>query len=185
MRTTRHVALLRGINVGGRNKVAMADLRAAFEAGGHTSVATYIQSGNVLFSTDRPARGLEDHLEALLEEHLGIPILVVVRSHRQLRSVVTTAPAGFGEQPDRFHSDAVFLKAPLTAAQAMAIVRLRDGVDTAWPGTGVLYLQRLSERRTQSRMSSIMGTPEYQRMTIRSWATTTRLLSMLDEAAAA
>jgi uncharacterized protein (DUF1697 family) len=177
----RYVALLRGINVGGRNKIAMADLRAAFEAAGYDAVETYIQSGNVLFSTDRPAAGLEDDLEAVLEERFGIPLVVVVRSHRQLRSVVAKAPAGFGQQPDRFHSDVLFLRRPLTPAKAMGVVRLREGVDQAWPGTGAVYFARLSERRTQSRMSSIVGTPEYQRMTIRSWTTTTKLLDLLDQ----
>ena len=56
----------------------------------------------------------------------------------------------------------------------------RDEVDQAWPGSGVLYFARLSARRTQSKMSSIVGTPEYQQMTIRSWATTTKLLALLD-----
>ncbi len=52
--TTRGVALVRGINVGGRNVVSMADLRAVFEDAGYEGVQTYIQSGNVLFATDRP-----------------------------------------------------------------------------------------------------------------------------------
>ena len=180
MGTTRYVALLRGINVGGRNKVAMADLREVFEAGGHTPVSTYIQSGNVLFGSDRPAASLEDELEGLLEQRFGVPLVVVVRSLRQLRNVVEKAPAGFGEHPDTYHSDAVFLKGPLTSRQAMKVVELREGVDRAWPGTGVLYFERLTERRTQSRMNRIMGTPEYRRMTIRSWRTTTTLLGLLD-----
>ena len=75
----------------------------------------------------------------------------------------------------------IFLKAPLTAKQAMAIVDTREGVDEAWTGADVLYFARLSARRTQSRMSKIVGTPEYQRMTIRSWATTTKLVAMLDD----
>ena len=75
----RHIALLRGINVGGRNKVAMADLRAAFEAAGHTSVSTFIQSGNVLFGSDRPARSLEGELEKLLEGRFGMPLVVTRR----------------------------------------------------------------------------------------------------------
>ena len=62
----------------------------------------------------------------------------------------------------------------------MRAVELRDGVDHAWPGTGVIYFARLSERLTQSRMSRIVGTPEYQRMTIRSWNTTTKLLHLLE-----
>ena len=177
---TRFVALLRGINVGGRNPVAMADLRDAFEQDGHRAVTTYIQSGNVLFESDAPAKGLEARLEAMLEERFGIPLVVVVRSHRQLQRIVERAPEGFGRRPDTYHSDVLFLKAPLTSRQAMRVVELRDGVDQAWPGTGVLYFARLSAERTKSRMGRIVGTPEYKRMTIRSWSTTTKLLGLLD-----
>jgi uncharacterized protein (DUF1697 family) len=181
MAMTRYVALLRGINVGGRNPVAMADLRAAFEDHGCGSVCTYIQSGNVLFDSDTPRGGLEDDLEGMLERRFGVPLVVVVRSARQFRNVVRKAPDGFGTEPDRYHSDVVFLMAPLTSRQAMKVVALRDGVDQAWPGTGVVYFARLSAERTKSRMSKIVGTPEYQQMTIRSWSTTTKLLDLLDE----
>ena len=74
----------------------------------------------------------------------------------------------------------IFLKAPLASEEAMRVVEQREGVDQAWPGTGVLYFARLAERRSQSRMSRIVGTPEYQQMTIRSWSTTTKLRSLLN-----
>ncbi len=181
MATNRCVALLRGINVGGRNPVKMADLKACIEADGHTEVSTYIQSGNVLFTTDAAVKTLETRLESALEKRFGIPLMVVVRTHRQLRAVVDDAPPGFGAHPDRYHSDAIFLRSPLTPAQAMTVVHLREGVDQAWAGKGVLYFARLSELRTKSRLSKIMGTPEYRQMTIRNWATTTKLLALLDE----
>ena len=177
---TRCVALLRGINVGGKNKVAMADLRAAFEEDGHSDVTTYIASGNVLFSTTAARATLEDRLERVLERAFGLPLVVVVRTHAQLRAVVAGAPDGFGAKPGTFHSDAVFLRKPLTAARAMRVVELKDGVDRAWPGRGVLYFERLSAKRTASRMNRIVGTPEYALMTIRSWSTTTKLLELLD-----
>jgi uncharacterized protein (DUF1697 family) len=180
MGSARYVALLRGINVGGRNKVPMAELRSAFEDAGHTDVSTYIQSGNVLFRSSTPRRSIEADVERMLERHLGFPIVVVVRSHAQLRSVVTNAPRSFGAKPDAYHSDAIFLRSPLTPSQVMKLVKLRDGVDQAWPGAGVVYFARLSAERTKSRMSSIVGTPEYANMTIRSWATTTKLLALLD-----
>jgi uncharacterized protein (DUF1697 family) len=180
MASKRYVALLRGINVGGRNKLAMTDLRAAFEEAGYGEVRTYIQSGNVLFESNAPRASLEDDLEAMLERRFGVPLVVVVRSDRQLRGVVDDAPKGFGAKPDTYHSDVIFLKGPLTSQQAMRVVQLRDGVDQAWPGRGVLYFARLSERRTQSYMSRIVGTPEYQQMTIRSWSSTTKLLGLLD-----
>lgn len=183
MASARYVALLRGINVGGKNPVPMAELRDVLTTAGLDAVQTYIQSGNVVFASGAPARTLEDEIEAALVDHFGVPVPVVVRSHRRLRAVVAAAPAGFGSEPDTYHSDVVFLKAPLTATRAMRVVELRDGVDRAWPGSGVVYFARLSARRSQSRMSRITSTPEYRQMTIRNWATTTRLLAMLDEAA--
>lgn len=183
MASTRYVALLRGINVGGKNKVPMAELRAAFEDDGFHDVGTYIQSGNVLFTTDAPKADLEDRIEALVEQRFGFPVVVVVRSHRQLRDVVTKAPEGFGQTPDLHHSDVIFLKSPLTARKALGTFEPRDGVDRAWEGTGVLYVQRLSAKLSSSRLSKIVSTPEYQLMTIRSWSTTTKILDLLDERA--
>lgn len=181
MIANRFVALLRGINVGGRNLISMADLRGAFAAGGYRDARTFIQSGNVLFESDSARGSLEDELEAMLERRLGVELVVVVRSHLQLRNLVAKSPKGFGDEPDRYHSDVIFLKSPLSPNRAMRVVEVREGVDQVWPGTGVLYFARLSARRTQSKMSSIVGTQEYKLMTIRSWSTTTRLLGLLDE----
>lgn len=180
MPTTRYVALIRGINVGGKNKVPMAELREDFEAAGHTDVSTYIQSGNVLFRSSSTGPELEQTIEAQLEARYGVPLVVVVRSLRQLRTIVEKTPTGFEPDPDTFHSDVIFLRAPLTPKQALTVVKLRDGVDQAWAANGVLYFQRLSAERTKSKMSSIVGTPEYARMTIRSWATASKLLTLLD-----
>jgi uncharacterized protein (DUF1697 family) len=181
MSANRFVALLRGINVGGRNLISMADLRDAFEAEGYSNATTYIQSGNVLFETDAARSSLEKELEAMLQRRLGVELVVVVRSHSQVRNLVAKSPEGFGEQPELYHSDVIFLKSPLSPNRAMGIVKLREGVDQVWPGRGVLYFARLSARRTQSKMSSIVGTPEYKLMTIRSWSTTTRLRNLLGE----
>lgn len=90
-----------------------------------------------------------------------------------------TCDRGFGKQPGTYHSDVIFLKAALSARRAMGVVDLREGVDQ-WSGPGVLYFARLSARRTQSRMGRIVGTPEYQQMTIRSWTTTTKVLALID-----
>jgi uncharacterized protein (DUF1697 family) len=174
----RHIALLRGINVGGKNKVPMAELKAAFEEAGHGAVRTYIQSGNVLF--DASGKVAEDEVEAFLERRFRLPLVVVLRTERQLRAVVEGGPDGFGQRPDEFHSDVVFLKAPLTSRQAMKAVELKEGVDSAWPGRGVLYMQRLSARLTSSRLNRIASTPEYKSMTIRSWRTTTKLVDLFD-----
>ncbi len=176
-----HVALLRGINVGGKNPVPMAALRDVFAEIGATDVATYIQSGNVLFDGGRTgAAAWTTRIEAALSERFGYQATVVVRSGGELRTTVADAPHGFGDDPDAYRYDVLFLKEPLTAATAMQHVETRDGVDVVVAGTSVLYFSRVTARATQSRMSRIVGTPIYPRLTIRNWRTTTTLLAMLD-----
>ena len=175
----QHLALLRGINVGGKNMVRMADLRDGFEGMGFADVATHINSGNVLFRAPRAKRSeLSARIESELSARFGTELRVVLLTHAQLRSVVAGAPRGFGAETHL--SDVIFLRSPLTVARAMAVVDLREGVDRAWKGRGVLYFSRLAEQRTRSRMSKIVGTPEYGNMTIRSWSTTTKLLALLE-----
>jgi uncharacterized protein (DUF1697 family) len=178
---TRYVALLRGINVGGNNKVPMADLRAVVEELGATGVTTYIQSGNVLFDGGRtgPAAWTE-RLEAALAARFAYRARVTLRSHEQLRAIVDGAPDGFGQDPERFRSDVIFLLGPTTAREVVAGMQAREGVDTMTAGDGVVYVERLVARLTQSRFARVVGTPVYQEMTIRNWRTTTTLLRLLD-----
>lgn len=179
MGSSRFVALLRGINVGGRNPVAMADLRSILESAGYGDVRTYIQSGNVVFDSDDEAAAIEDRIEAVLSEALGLDLMVVVRSESDFRRVVDEAPDGFGVAPEKFHYDVVFLRCPLTSGEAYATIGLREGVDSAWVGTRELYFARLSERRAQSRLSKVMQSPQYRLMTIRNWRTVNKLTEML------
>jgi uncharacterized protein (DUF1697 family) len=175
---TRYLALLRGINVGGKNLVKMADLRAAFEDMEFADVATYIQSGNVLFRAPRQARAeLALQIEAALSRRYGTELKVVLLTAAQLRGVVDGAPRGFGAESHR--CDVIFLRKPLTVKKAFPLLETRDGVDEAWPGKGVLYFSRLASRASSSRLSRIVALPEYKNMTIRSWSTTTKLNALM------
>ena len=177
----RYVALLRGINVGGKNPIRMADLRVCFEQHGFADVATYIQSGNVLFtSAETSGTVLAERIEGVLAASFDYDASVVVRSRGQMRAAVRGAPEGFGADPATYRSDVIFLKPPLTARAAIARVATREGVDRAWAGTGVLYFERLAARAAQSRLTKIASTPMYQLMTIRNWNTTTELLRLLE-----
>ncbi len=82
--TGRFVALPRGVNVGGNNRVGMADLRQVFTGDGYANVATYIQSGNVIFDADGIGAGLEPRIEDMLVREFGLAVIVVVRSLAQI-----------------------------------------------------------------------------------------------------
>ena len=176
-----YVALLRGINVGGKNLIKMIDLKLCLEDVGFKDVHTYIQSGNVLFSAAGSDQAkLTKEIEDALSKTFNYESRVVVRSRKQMKDIVTHAPKGFGSDPVTYRYDVIFLKEPLSAAKAMKSVATKEGVDQAFAGKGVLYFSRLSSRATQSKLARIITLPMYQSMTIRNWNTTTKLLGMLE-----
>jgi uncharacterized protein (DUF1697 family) len=184
-RMTTYLVLLRGINVGGRNKVPMAPLRELLEKLGYRDVSTYIASGNVILRSDRPRAEIKREIEEALPRTFALDselISVLVLTHAELRAVVDRKPEGFGEHPGTYHSDAIFLIG-LDVATAMDVFDPHPDVDRVWPGDGVIYSQRVSAQRTKSRLGKIIGTPAYRSMTIRSWQTTLALLERMDAAA--
>jgi len=177
-----YLALLRGINVGGKNIIKMADLRSCFESEGFRDVVTYIQSGNVIFrSPSIGLRTLTKRIEGMLSAAFDYEASVVMRSGKQMYAVVSDAPAGFGEQPETYRYDVIFVKAPLTANAAMEGVPTRPGVDEAWVGRSVLYFSRRIDQASRSYLSRLASMPVYQRVTVRNWNTTTRLLELMEK----
>ena len=177
----RYVALLRGINVGGKNKVPMAELKKCLEELGFTNVATYIASGNVILESDKHVDEIKAHLEKALPECFKLDddlIKVLVLTRNQLQGIIDNRPEGFGDRPEKYHSDAIFLMG-IDSASVMPLFTPREGVDKVWPGDGVVYSQRLSSQRAKSRLNIVMATPAYKSMTIRSWSTTTKLLEIM------
>jgi uncharacterized protein (DUF1697 family) len=184
MATTRYIALLRGINVGGKNIITMDRLRACLEDAGFGNVRTYIASGNVLFTSDVGFKKVESIINKTLENAFDYRGPTVVLTATDFTTVVKEAPNGFGAEPDNYHSDVIFLKLPVKAEAVLQDVlglKLREGVDTAQAGSKALYFTRLSAQRTKSRMGQIVGLASYKSMTIRSWNTVSKLSALLAE----
>jgi len=180
MAKSRYAALLRGINVGGKNIIPMVTLRESFEAMGFTDVATYIQSGNVVLSANALDKGkLTRKIETTLTKTFGYASKIVLVSDRELERVVREAPPTFGTYPARYRYDVLFVIEPLTTAELLAHVTTTPGVDEVHGGEHALYFRRLLARATQSRLARIVGLPVYQSLTIRNWNTTTKLLALL------
>lgn len=178
----RYVVLLRGINVGGKNKISMAALKECLQKEGFEQVIPYIQSGNIIVSSNLKKIEIGPLIERLLIKNFKLDselIKVLVLSHEQLKRVITSKPKGFGEQPERYHSDVIFLM-DLSVDEALIVFNPKEGVDIIWPGEEVIYSQRLSELRTKSRLNKIIGTPVYKSMTIRNWNTTMKLLELME-----
>ncbi len=177
----KYLALLRGINVGGKNSIKMVALKAAFESLGFKDVITYIQSGNVLFSA--PAGNIETlckKIEAKLFKTFNYAALVVLIKQSDLIHVVRSAPKGFGSKPTIYRYNVLFLKKPVVAKEAIKDIPQKEGVDEVHAGTGVIYFSHLIAKATQSRLNKITALPIYKRLTIRNWNTTQMLQTLIE-----
>jgi uncharacterized protein (DUF1697 family) len=182
-----HVALLRGINLGGHNKVAMAELREVVSSLGHADVATYIQSGNVVFTSDQAdTAALAAALEQAIATSLGVPARVVVLSREDLAQVARDNPYAAEPNPKAVH--AVFLSGepgPDVAervAAAQEIAAKQGSRDTAQlvgrtiflhtpDGYGRSDLAAALVKLGQKKTDAVTGTA-------RNWSTVTKLLAM-------
>ena len=194
-----HVALLRGINVGGRNKVPMADLREVVTSLGHTGVSTYIQSGNVLFSTaEYDTAKLAATLESAIEDRFGIWSSVVVLSRDELAGVLAANP--YPDEPDPRMVHVVFLNGSpprdlldrITAAESAAAAKgSRDTVQPVGQSAGqpqALFLHTpdgFGTSELAQNVLKILAPPRKSKpglaATARNWATATKLLSLSEE----
>jgi uncharacterized protein (DUF1697 family) len=190
-----HVALLRGINVGGRNKVPMADLREVVASLGHTGVTTYIQSGNVLFSTaETDTAKLAASLEAAIGERFGIWASVVVLSRDELAEMLASNP--YPDEPNPRLVHVVFLNAEPpddllgrieAAERATAAKGSRDTVQAAGPALFLHTPDGYGTSELAQTLFRIISPPAQQKKppglaaTARNWATATKLLSLCEE----
>jgi uncharacterized protein (DUF1697 family) len=160
----------------------MAELASCFADAGYREVRTFLQSGNVLFSTDAAHDGLHSDVERMLLERFGTSIPVVLRSRSQMQETVARAPADHGSA--QLRSEVIFVRPPLTAEAAFAALpELRDGVDSVALGPEVIYFSRVAARASKTRLTVLMSMPMFQHMTMRTWNTVTRLVARLQDSA--
>jgi len=123
---SHQVALLRGINVGGHNKIAMSDLRHLFEALKFSAVKSLLQSGNVVFDSERlKGAALENLLEVETAKRLGASVDYLVRSAKELRAIIANNPFEGEARRDPSHLLVVFLK---TAPKPTEVSALQAGI---------------------------------------------------------
>lgn len=186
-----HIALLRGINLGGKNKVAMAELRALVTGLGHSDVSTYIQSGNVLFSAapaDADMTAVAQAMSAAIAAELGVSAPVVVVSRDELAQIIADNP--FPGQPDPRRVHAVVLSEPpgaeltgkLDAARAKSAAK--GTTDEARVIGRTLYLHTPDGFGNSDLAATVIRIVSSPRAgltgTARNWATTVKLLELCD-----
>lgn len=180
-----YLALLRGINLGGRNKVGMADLRQLAGSLGHAGVATYIQSGNLMFTSPEADTGaLADALEQEIAQRLGVKSAVVVLSKAELARAIAGNP--FPDEPDPRLVHAVFRRDERSPEAVRAVAALQQEARDAGSADEAVIVGRTLFLHTpggfgRSDLAAQLFRSNTQAAgTARNWATVTKLMGMLD-----
>ena len=114
----RYVALLRGINISGKNKLSMAELKKGFEKLAFEEVKTYLNSGNVIFSSNEENIGsLTDRIETTIKKWFGLDIPVFVISKEDLEDILQHAPDWWGDENKEIYDNLIFIMPPATFAE--------------------------------------------------------------------
>lgn len=181
-RATRHVALLRGINVGGNNIIPMRELAATFEALGLTNVKTYIQSGNVLFaSAIRDPRALEKRIEAALRKTHRCDAKVVVRSREEMLALERSLPASWRRRDPARRYNVLFLRHTIDSKDVLDDLKPKPDIEEVTYRPGVLLWSASIEHVTRTAMAKLASMPLYQHVTVRNLNTTLKLCELLSE----
>ncbi len=174
-----HIALLRGINVGGRNRIPMAELVALAVGLGWASARHYIQSGNLIFSAAGRPAGLEAQLEQAIADRFGLSIPVIVRSGREWNGMVRANPfaQASAEKPNFVMLG--LAKQPLRESAASALAaRATDG-EQVCRSEGALWIHFPQgagrSKLTPALLDRLAGSP----VTLRNWNTVCRLTEMM------
>lgn len=158
----------------------MADLKIAVEKCGFTEVVTFIQSGNVIFtSEEKDTEKIAKKLEDAVLKTFKINSRIVVRSHTQVKKVIEESPNEWKKEND-LRCYLAFIKAPVTAQDILKEVTLKEGVDSAKVGDGVLYMSTKLGGLTKSGFTKLAGKKIYKDITIRNYTTTQKLLALME-----
>lgn len=173
-----YIALLRGINVGGNNKVAMLELRGVFEQVGMKSVTTYINSGNVIFESDLPKSKLASILEPAIEQKFGFFVKVLVWDKPSLLALANELPNSWVNDTT-MKCDIMFLWQDFDSPDILKQVVIKPDIDDVKYHPGALLWRVDKDKVTRSGLMRIAGTDLYKHMTIRNCNTLRKIAALL------
>lgn len=179
----RYLALLRGINVGGKNKVEMGRLRETFERVGTEDVRTYINTGNIIFSDDRPHEDLTDLLADAIEEDFGLRLDVLIRDIESIRETAVAIPHTWVTDKT-MRTRVMFLWDSFDTPEVLDDLPVRDGVDEVMYVPGAVIWRHDAENANRSGQGRLVGTDLYRAMTVRNSNTVHKLAAMMEEPSA-
>jgi uncharacterized protein (DUF1697 family) len=177
--TVRYVSLLRGINVGGRTLVKMAELKTCFENLGFDGVSTYIASGNVLFESDEnDAAKLTTTIEGAIEQQFELPVKVIVLDQKAYAQIVKAIPKAW-IRDGTLRANVAFLRRGTDAKQVVRELQPNAAIEEVKAVDGAILWATRRDSLNRSVMRKLIGGAVYKELTVRNLNTTLKLQELL------
>jgi len=174
-----YTALLRGINVGGNNKVDMKILKKSFEQAGMKNVVTYINSGNIVFTAiDHSKKDIAHILEEAILDTFGLHIKVLVLSLEDMKKVMSSLPESWTND-DKMRSDVLFLWEDINDESIIDKLTFKPEIETVMYTPGAILWSIDKINVTKGSMTKLVGTKLYRQMTVRNVNTTRKIYELM------
>ena len=175
----KYVALLRGINVGGNNKVEMSVLKKIFEELGFSEVRTYINSGNVIFTTEKNnSEEIINAIETAIHKKFKFSVRVVIRDAKNIQRLCKEIPSHWTNDTEQ-KTDVLFLWDDYDTKNTLTIIAKNPVVDTLLYSKGTIVWNVKRKNYKASGMRKFIGTPIYKNMTARNINTLRKLADLM------
>lgn len=174
-----YVALLRGINVGGNTKIAMSELKTVFESLEFENVTTYINSGNVIFTTQNDPRTLDALIENAIKEAFQLSVPVVVKEKDSILSITKSVSLEFTNDSEQ-KTDVLFLWKEVDSKNTLKQLLIKPKIDTVTYRKGAIIWNVKRKDVTKSGLLKIVGTPLYKQVTVRNINTVRKLAQLME-----
>ena len=177
------VALLRGINVGGKNMIRMSSLKDSFERMGFDDVTTYINSGNIIFKAQEgDARKLERNIEAMLAREYKLECKVVVRSFSEMADLVKSLPKTW-DGDGRWKYSVIFLKRSIDSENILNGLKPKSDIEQVVYRPGALLWSARISDLSRTSMLRLSSQKLFQEMTVRNTNTTKKIYELMKKMA--
>ena len=177
-----YVALLRGINVGGKSMISMAALKQTFEKAGMEQVKTYINSGNVIFATHQKHSELAQKLERAIEKEHKLSVRVLVKTHAELQGLAEKIPNAW-QQGKELKCDVAFLWPDIDTPTVLAEIPVNEEFEDVRYLPGAIIRKIAYADYKKGKFHQIIGTTVYKSMTLRNTNTVRKLLELMEQLA--
>ena len=179
--TMKYVALLRGVNVGGNGMISMITLRENFVKAGFKNVSTYINSGNVFFSSnEKDARKLEQKIETLLTKKHDLKSRVIIRSFSEIERLVKKLPKAW-DADKRWRRNIIFLSHSIDSKKIVEELHPKPDIETVAYLPGTLIWSALIKKLTQTTMLKFSRAEMYKEVTVRNPNTLRKIYELMKE----